>query len=130
MPSDKAKRKGLTHNARNPSSIQNMQHHDPSASQRSITGSPGTMETVIATSTTETPLHDDALLRVVNTDAATQFIYIGENPAPVTVDASNSMALPPGHVECFYCGVADPDEVKSIVVKTSHANVQVVIMEK
>ncbi len=120
---------GLKNGARNPGSIANIQHHDPSGAQKNLSGIAGTIKSVVATSTTATPLTPEASLWVVNRNAATQYVFVGKaSDAPVTVDATNGMALPPNFGTMIFCGISD-DLQDAIVVKTSHADVHVTILE-
>lgn len=122
-------RLGLNKSARNPGSIVNIEHHDPSGSQKSANGVPATIKQVVATSTTATALEPLALLWVVNRDTSVQYIFVGKaDLVPVTVDASNGMALPPNAGLLLCCGKSDDDK-QSIMVKTSNALVHVTILE-
>ena len=118
---------GLTNNARSPGSIANAQHHDPSRAERDMGGSAGT-PLAFFNDTVEHAIHPNAILRVFNTTAAVEFLYIGQEPAPVTVDATNGFAVVPEFFENFYCGVSD-DPQKSIVVKASSAAIQIALMK-
>lgn len=120
---------GLRKNARSPGSIQNAQHHDPSGAERSLNGTPATINKVIATSTTKEPLEPYAILWVVNRNTATQYIFVGKDEdVPVTVDASNGMALPPNYGILLHCGESN-DNKQSIAVKSSHSDVHITILE-
>lgn len=122
-------RLGLNKHVRNPGSIVNIEHHDPSGSQKSANGIPATIKSVIATSTTATPLEPAAMLWVVNRDTSVQYIYVGKiSTAPATVDASNGMALPPNAGILMCCGKSDDDKI-SMSVKTSNALVHVTVLE-
>lgn len=118
---------GLHKNARSSGSISNAEHHDPSSSGRNMNGSPATPESFF-NDAVEHAIHPSAVLRVFNTLTTIAYIYIGEAPAPVIVDATNGFALAPQMFECFYCGVSNDDQ-KSIVCKTSSGSVQVVLMK-
>lgn len=120
---------GLKNNARSPASIANAEHHDPSGSQKSANGIPATIKQVIATSTTETPLEDFAMLWVVNRDTSVQYIFVGkDSDVPGTVDATNGMAIPPETGILLNCGASN-DDMQSMAVKTSNALVHVTILE-
>ena len=118
---------GLHGNARSPGSIANSQHHDPSRAERDISGSPAT-PLAIFNDVVEHALHPNAVLRVFNTAATVGFVYVGPAPAPVTVDATNGLALTPQFYENLYCGVSDDPKI-SIVVKASVATIQLVVMK-
>lgn len=121
-------RLGLRGSARSPGSIPNIEHNDPSGAQKNISGTGGVISSVIATSTTVTPVGDGAMLRVVNTSASVQFIWVGkESLAPGTVTIANGMALPPNSVDLFFSDISDDDK-DAMVVKTSNSAVQVVIL--
>jgi len=120
---------GLNNHARSPGSIANAQHHDPSGSEKSINGSPATIKSVIATSTTLTPVSNFAVVRVVNTTGSTAFFWSGKmSDDPGVLSAANALALPPNSSEVFHCGASDDDKI-SMGVKTNVVGVQVVIME-
>lgn len=122
-------RLGLNKHARNPSSITNIQHHDPSGSQKSANGAPATIKQVVATSTTATNLEPLAMLWVVNRNASPQYIFVGlDNAVPVTVDATNGMCVPAGAGILLNCGKSE-DDARCIAVKTSHADVHVTVLE-
>ena len=120
---------GLRKNASSPASITNSQHHDPSGSQKGANGIPGTIKQVVATSTTATPLEAYALVWAVNRNAAAQYIFSGKNSdVPVTVDATNGMAIPAGEGLLIHCGASD-DDLQSMAIKTSHADVHLTVLE-
>jgi hypothetical protein len=121
---------GLFNNARSPGSIQNMEHHDPSGSQKSINGSPATVLSIIPDSTVKTPIHPYAVLRVVNTTGATAFfLACKDSDMPGALTALNALAIPPNSAEVFHCGASDED-LESIVCKASVIGVQVAVMDK
>jgi hypothetical protein len=121
---------GLKVNAKNPATIANDEHSDACHAARDMEGHSAAIKEIVTTSTTKKPVADFALLRVVNTNAAVQFIYIGkDSAAPAGApDITNGLALPPNESIMLYCPATD-DIKDSIVVKTSHATVQVIIME-
>ncbi len=121
---------GLRTTARSPGSIQNEQHHDDSAAQRSGNGVIASIERIIATSTTKTAIQDNQPLWVCNTAAATAFVFVGkDNDCPAgTPDITNGMAIPPNTGLLMFPGKSD-DDAQSIVVKTSAATVQVVVLK-
>lgn len=120
---------GLRKNARSPGSISNAQHHDPSGAEKSLNGIPATIQQVVATSTTKTPLEQFALLWVVNRDTAVQYIFVGkDSDVPLTVSATNGMALPAGEGVLLHCGASD-DDLQSMAVKSSNALVHVTILQ-
>lgn len=122
-------KQGLFKNARSPGSIQNAHHHDPSGSEKSANGIPATIKKVVATSTTKEPLEQYAMLWVVNRDAAVQYVFVGKDvDVPVTVDATNGMAIPAGEGVLLHCGASD-DPMQSMAVKTSSAQVHITILE-
>ena len=122
---------GLKHNARSPGSIANAQHHDPSGAERDMGGSAATFKTEDIHNTTDTvPVHDRAVLRVFNTTGAVEYLWVGlASEAPVTVDATNGIALVPEFYENLYCGVALPFD-DSIAFKASSGAVQVTVMQR
>lgn len=120
---------GLRNNARNPASIQNDQHNDASAAQRSLNGISGVIKQIIASSTTATPLSDYAILWVVNTSASPQYLFLGKlSSAPVSVGATNGLCLPAGEGLLLHCGMSDDDK-QSIAVKSSDTSVHITVLE-
>lgn len=116
---------GLRNQARSPGSIVNAQHHDLTGSQKSMNGSPATLNAIIADSTVLTSLEDFEILRVVNTTGATAFFWHGRRDQdPGALTAANAFALPAGHVEVFLCGATD-DVMQSMACKASVSGVQV-----
>lgn len=129
MASDWKSPKGLKTNARSPGSITNAQHHDPSMSERDIAGSPGTPDDIISDAATAQVVPKGAILRVMNTNAAVQYIFIGKQSdvpggAP---DISTGIAIAPNFYENFYLGERKDGE--SIFIKASSNDVQVVVYE-
>lgn len=123
------KKQGLFKNARNPASIQNAEHHDPSGSSKSANGVPATIKQVVATSTTKTPLEDYAMVWAVNRDASVQYVFVGKDSSvPVAADASNSLAIPPNSGVLLNCGASD-DDMQSMAIKSSNALVHLTILE-
>lgn len=120
-------KQGLRNNARSPGSIVNAQFHDASGAEKNLDGSPGVIGS-IPTSTATTPVKDYVMARVTNTTGSTEFFWAGRiDNAPGTPDATNSFALPAGHVELFHLGASDDDKL-SMAVKASAAGVQIVII--
>lgn len=120
---------GLRKNSRSPGSITNMEHHDATGAQKNIDGTPSTIKSVIADSTVSTPLCSFSMVRVCNTDTVPQFIWFGkEGDEPVSLDVTNSFALPAGYCDIFHIGASN-DEKKSIVVQSSDSKVQVIVIE-
>lgn len=119
---------GIAGSVRSNSSIANMQNHDMSMAQKTIAGSPLAIDKVVATSTTATPVKNLTIARVVNRSSSVQYLWAGrEDLAPATVTASNGIALPPNSVENF-CLPSSNDPAKAIVIKSSDAQVHIVIM--
>jgi len=120
---------GLNTNSRSPGSIVNAEFHDETGCEKNIDGEPGTILAVLADSTIATPIKDFSMVRVCNTSASVQFIWFGmQSLLPGSIDITTSFALPAGFVTLFHAG-ASTDPVQSIVVATSSADVQVVIIE-
>lgn len=118
---------GVKRHARSIGSIDNMEHHDPSASKRTADGTPGLIDEVVADSTELTSLYSNQTVRVANLTGATQYVWVGAwKEAPATPDATNSFAIPAGHVELFHPSSFKTD---SPAVKTSSISVQVVKLE-
>lgn len=121
---------GLRTSARSPGSIANEQHHDDTASQRSGNGMIASMERIIATSTTKTPIQDNQPLKISNTSASWQYVFVGKDadcPAGAP-DITTGMGIAPNTSELWFPGKSD-DPQQSIVVKTSAATVQVVVLK-
>jgi len=130
MANDKWDKNPRLNRSRSTAVIQNQEHHDPSSSSRDITGSPGTPDVIISTAATKQPVPEGCVIRVANTNAATQFLFIGEDAdapagAPVLADG---MALPPNSSECFYVGKLASG--KSPAIKASSNDVQITVMER
>jgi hypothetical protein len=122
--------KGLKTNSRSPGSISNVEHYDQVGAEKSVSGSPGAIEKVIQASTSVEPLRNHDVLRVFNQSGTQQFLWIGPiDEEPVTVDATNGMALITQFTEVFYVGVSDDDKT-SLAVKSSDNLVQVVVMKR
>lgn len=121
---------GLRTTARSPGSIVNEQHHDDTAAQRSGNGMIASMDRIIATSTTKTAIQDNQPLKISNTSASWQYVFVGKDvdcPAG-TPDITNGMGIAPNTSELWFPGKSDDDQ-QSIVVKTSAATVQVVVLK-
>jgi len=117
--------KGQKRHVRSPSGIVNVEHHDPSGARKVILGTPSGVQQVIADATSEVSVQQVSVLRVHNTDAAVQYIWVGEeNAVPGTVDATTGIPIPAGAIENFYVG--DSTSEYGMVVKTSSANVDIV----
>jgi hypothetical protein len=119
------KRTGLRNNARSPSSITNMEHNDASAAKKVLTGTGVAFEKIFPTSTDKNAVGPAAVLRIANTTASVQFVFIGkESEMPAgTPDATTGLAVMPNSVEMFYGDV--PEDSDEIVVKASDAGVQI-----
>lgn len=121
---------GLRKSARSPGSIQNEQHHDPTAAQRSTNGVLGAIDRVLANSTTKEPIQDNQPIWAVNTSGSVAYIFIGkDNLCPVTVDATNGLAIPAGQGLLLFSDRSDDDQ-QSIVVKTSASSVHVTVLKQ
>lgn len=115
-------------NARNPSSIANEEHHDPTAAGKQGQGILASIKEVIATSTTAKPVEDNAVLWVCNRDSAVQYLFAGKaSDAPATVDSTNGLALPPNFAGHVFCPESD-DDIQSIVCKTSNVLVHITVL--
>ena len=115
--------------SRSPGSITNAQHHDQSLSERDISGSPGTIGRIISNAATSQVVADYAVLRVANTTATTQYLFIGEvgDVPGAAPDITNGMAIPPNFYENIYLGRLKSCE--SIYIKASDNGVQVTEFE-
>lgn len=120
---------GLNKHAGSPSSIVNREHNDTAGAKKTLDGT-GRLKQVLGDTTTKVPVEEQSTLRVVNDSGSTAYIWLGQDgDEPATVDATNGFALPNGHVEHLYAGSAD-DPKKGLVVKSSSASVQVVVLEE
>lgn len=120
--------KGLKKNSRSPGSIHNAEHHDWSRSHKEFGGTGVKIKTIIFP-TAEVAIEDCAILRVFNDTGATAYIWIGEEDSvPGTVDATTGIAIGAGKCENFFAP-SSSDCHKALMVKTSDAGVQVVVME-
>lgn len=120
---------GIT-TARNPGAIANEQHDDKSLSQRSQNGTPGTYEQIISNAATAQVVPDLCVLRVANTSATTQFLFIGilaDVPGAAPTIA-NGLALPPNSAQNVFLGAPVNDQ-QSIYIKASDNGVQVAVFE-
>lgn len=115
--------------ARSPGSIVNSQHHDASLAGRHAAGSPGTVEKIISNAATAQPIKDYCVIRVLNVNAATQFLFIGaEADVPVGAPTiATGIAIPSNAYENFYIGKLEGNE--SIFIKASSNDIQVVVFE-
>jgi hypothetical protein len=115
--------------ARNPSSVAQEEHHDPTAAGKSSYGILASIRKVVATSTTAEPVEDNAVLWVVNRSASAQFIRTGKmSDLSGAVDATNGLCLPPGFATHVFCPESD-DPIQAVGVKTSHVDVHVTVLE-
>jgi len=120
--------KGLRNNSRSPGSISNSEHHDVTGSHKGIDGQPLVIEEIVTPNVNPEPIRNHGMVRVFNADAGVQYIWSGkEGEVPGTVDATTGMALAPGQAEMFFVGYSADDQ-KSLMIKTSSAAVQVVII--
>lgn len=121
---------GLKQNARNPSAIANMEFNDGAKAQKCLIGTAGDVESIIADSTAQTIIGDEAVLRIANTSAAVAYVFVGKaSLVPGTLDITTALAVMPNTSEVFFCGVSD-DEKDSMVVKSSAAAVQIAILKR
>ena len=119
---------GHKHGAKSASGIKNAEHHDKSGSKKTIDVIPGTIKEIVSDSTVETPVEDRVLVRAFNTGLAVAYLWIGEaGSAPVTVDATNGIALGPESGEIIATGHLVSG--KSVAIKASVSGVQVIIFE-
>lgn len=121
---------GLRTSARSPGSIQNEQHHDDTAIQRSGNGMPASMERILSDSTVKTPIQDNQPLWVSNTAAAWAYVFVGKDvdcPAGAP-SITTGMGIAPNSSVLMFSGKSDDDQ-QSIVVKASAATVQVVVLK-
>jgi hypothetical protein len=119
--------------SRNPSSIANAQHNDDTGASRSGVGDILSIERIIPsaehTAVAGVAIPNRATLRVANTTATWQFISLNEQGSvPGTVDATTAMALAPNSSQMVYTGVSQ-DVQKSLMIRTSAAGVQVILMK-
>lgn len=121
---------GLRTSARSPGSIQNEQHHDDTAIQRSGNGMPASMDRILADSTVKTAIQDNQPLWVSNTSASWQYVFVGKDadcPAGAP-SITTGMGIAPNTSVLMFSGKSDDDQ-QSIVVKASAATVQVVVLK-
>lgn len=120
---------GLRNNSRSPGSIANAQHHDPTGSEKDLSGSPAAIKEVVADSTVATSVENFSIIRLMNRDTSVQYLWIGlEGDEPGTVNDTNGMALTPQFHEVMYLPASN-DPQQAITVKSSNSLVHVVIME-
>jgi len=119
--------KGQKRHVRSPSGIVNAEHNDPSGSKKVILGTPTSIEQIIADATTEKVVQEFAILRIHNADAAIQYIWVGEEDVvPGAITAANGIPIQPGAVENFYVGESSDNARKSMMIKASSANLEIV----
>jgi len=121
---------GLRTSARSPSAIANEQNHDDTAVQRSGNGMPASIDRIIATSTTKEPIQDNQPLWVSNTAVVWAYVFVGKDidcPAGAP-SITTGMGIAPNSSVLMFSGKSDDDQ-QSIVVKTSAATVQVVVLK-
>lgn len=116
-------------NSSSPSSIQNAEHYDRAQAKRVMDGTPGTPSEIVADSTTEQPVPQISILRVTNTNAAVQFLFVGkESDVPGGApDITEGYALPPNSVTHVFIGKREDGE--SDFIKSSSSDVQVIVCE-
>lgn len=117
--------------ARNPGSIANDEHNDAAGANRSANGDILAIDKVIpsAEATAGSPVPERGTLRIANTTASWQYVYVGdEDTVPATLDITNSMAVAPNSSSMLFTGTSSSD-MKSLKVKVSNASVQVIIMQ-
>ena len=119
-------------NARSPGSIANAEHHDFTGVGKQASGLLVSIDRIIADSSVAAgeAVGDFAPMWVVNRDAAAvHYLYVGKEPAPGTVDATNGIALPPNFAGMVF-GPASDDPMKSIMVKSDDSDVHITVMTK
>lgn len=117
--------------SKNPSAIANDEHDDKSLSARNLSGSPGTANAIISTAATAQLVPAYGILRVMNTSATVQYLFIGigaDIPAG-TPDITNGLAIAPNSYECFFLGTP-LSMIESVWIKASANTVQVVVFEQ
>lgn len=121
---------GVRKESSSPGTIVNKQNHDRSGSQKTLEGTGGTIKEIIADSSVITPVEAGCVLRVVNTDAATQFLFVGlRSEAPgVAPTIANGIALPPDCKEHVFIGFTAAAN-EGTVIRSSSSNVQVTVLE-
>jgi len=118
---------GIRNHASSPSSIANMEHHDPSGSQKNLDGSAATVK-AIHSDAVEHTIEDFAVLRVANTTNAVAYLWVGEaGSSPGAPAITNAIAIMPETSEMIFCGAFD-DSQKSVAFKASIAGLQVIEM--
>lgn len=115
--------------ARNPGSIANDEHNDAAGANRSGNGDIAAIDQIIADATGGVNVPERGTVRVANMANAWAFVSITDQDAvPGTVNASTGLALAPNSTTQLFTGISS-SEMKSLVLKTSAATVQVVIMQ-
>lgn len=123
----------LKNTARNPGSIANDEHNDSAGANRSANGDILCIDRIVPTAEHTAAAGADVpergTLRIANTTASWQFIFVGEQDiVPATMDATTSMAVAPNSSNMLFTGVSN-DLQKSLKLRTSAAGVQVIIMK-
>jgi hypothetical protein len=123
----------LKRTSRNPSSIANDEHNDASGAGRSANGDILCIDRIIlaadAIAAAGAPIPERGTLRIANTSASWQFVYIGEEgTVPGTLDITNSMAVAPNSSMMLFSGVSTSD-MKSLMIRVSAGTVQVIVMK-
>jgi hypothetical protein len=123
----------LKNKARNPGSIANDEHNDAAGANRSANGDIIAIERIIPsaehTAAAGADVPERATLRLANTTAAWQFVFIGDQDVvPVTLDITTSIAIAPNSSSLIFTGISSSD-MKSLKLRTSSASVQVVVMQ-
>lgn len=118
---------GVKTNSKNPGSIANNEHDDPSKAGRELGGISGMYSPDnITADVADHAIPDDSILRIANDTGATVYLFIGsEDDVPGGApDATNGIAILAGTAELIHCGCLN--SAKSLVYKCSSASVQVI----
>lgn len=117
---------GIRNKSRNPSAIANDQHNDSAGAQKNLGGSAAVFESILSASSAVNPLEKRAVLRVANTSASWQYVFVGSAAdAPGGAPAiGTGLGMAPNSVEMIFT-----DDTENLVVKSSSDTVQIAIIK-
>lgn len=117
---------GQSNSARSPSGISNAEHYDVAGVKKSAKVTPGTY-VMSPNSNVETAVEPRQLIRFFNTNAAVQFVWIGEAGLNPAVTIATGLAIGPN--EEMIIATGDLVSGKSVAFKTSSVDVQAALLE-
>jgi len=121
---------GVKHNMKNPGTIANIVHHDPSGADRGMDGMPTDIDLIMSALTQ--PAADGTVLAVTNMSSTVfHYLWVGDvADDPGILDATNSIAIPPLSSKPFYVGHSPrKDQEGNKLIKIDSLELQVVLFK-